>query len=422
MKSYPHDIQAEQAVLCAIINAPFCRAKVKAELSPDDFYREVHSDLFSVICSNTLDLTGIHAELQSQALLEKCGGKEYLMELATMGTGSAHWAHYVRIVEDLAVRRRIIEQCQVTAEKTHDTLTDISAILSEHKTVIRGLDTKECDYQPNKELVNRAYEIIGERHRTKDHRVGILTGYKNIDSRIHGMEPKTTFYLKGESGTGKSALALNIGENLVSENDGSIPYFTLESTALALTFRRFARHSRIALTRIRTGNIKSDAEWEDITRTCNELYNNGMILLEHSRFRWFENIQTFCESYAMSHKLLLVIIDFLQLMRTRVRQNSRHLELSYISDSLNYLAKDLNCPILILSQVNKDYQTKESRDIENNADNIWEIKRETKESELATIRATKGKDSGTWQTTLRFDRFIQRFCDCDEQYEAPLGD
>mgnify|MGYP000046910425 CR=1 FL=1 len=96
-----------------------------------------------------------------------------------------------------------------------------------------------------------------------------------------------------EKGTGKSALALNIGENIAMKYDGTVLYFTLESTDIALTLRRFARHARIALTRIRTGNIKSDGEWKGIAIAANELSDNNMIIIEKSRFKWFEELLIF---------------------------------------------------------------------------------------------------------------------------------
>lgn len=414
----PHNKEAEQALLSALLRNPACRAGAKEELSASDFATKSHQDLYKVITSDNLDLSGIHTELQRQGLLEKCGGKEYLMELATISSTTVHWPYYAKIIKDMAFRSRLIIQCLDTVEQAGKPSGDLGVLLAEHKEALRGFEPRKIDYATNRELVNQAYDIIGERHREEKHNVGIFTGYKNIDNYLHGMEPKTTFYLKGESGSGKSSLAMNIGENIVSAYQGSVLYFTLESTALALTFRRFARYTKIALTRIRTGNIRSEGEWENITKACNALYDNHMVLIEHSRFRWFEDIQAFCESFAINNKLLLVIIDFLQLMRSKTKHNSRHLELSYISDCLNFLAKDLDCPVLILSQVNKDYEAKESRDVENNADNVWEIKRETQDSELASLRATKGKDSGVWFTTLKFDRFIQRFYDCEEQYKA----
>jgi replicative DNA helicase len=260
--------------------------------------------------------------------------------------------------------------------------------------------------------------MIEEKSKT-NHTIGILTGFKNIDDNIHGLESKCTYYLKATSGTGKSSLALNIGENIAKAYKGYVLYFTLESTDIALTMRRISRHSKIALTRIKTGNIRSEGEWESLVRTAKELSDSNMLIIENSKYRWFESMRAFCESFALENETLLIIVDFLQLVRSRVKQNSRHLELSYISDCFNFLAKNIGCPVMILSQVNKDYQTKESRDIENNADNVWLLERKNNEDEYLKLIATKGKDIGPWKTWLKFDRFIQKFSDCEEQYETP---
>ena len=399
----PQNIQSEQVVICSMMFNPDIIPDVVDRLSPDDFYLESHQHIVQVIYKvRSRDLLTISTELQRLGLHEKTGGDAYLGKLSEITSVWAGWEYHAGIIEEMAERRRVINQCTGIAERCHNQREDLDEILSDAQHIIPHQEQKS-DYTPNLDLVNKAFKVIEERSKN-EHKVGLLTGFKEIDANISGLEPKCTYYIKAESGTGKSAFAINIAENVATGNDGTVLFFTLESTDLAITFRRMARRSGIALTRIRTGNLKNDGEWEDLTRVSDELADSNMVVIENSRFRHFENIQTFCHSFSQNKNLLLIVIDFLQLLRSKSKQPSRHLELSYISDMCNYLAKDLDCPIMVLSQVNAEYKTKESRDIENNADNVWELRRDNKESESAELNAVKGKDTGTWKCWLKFTR------------------
>ena len=236
---------------------------------------------------------------------------------------------------------------------------------------------------------------------------------------MHGLEVKQTYYLKGASRSGKSALALNICDQILEQypDEGVGLYFTLESDRLQLNLRRISSWTRIPLTRLQLGNFYDGSDVEKYDWALQRLPKMSLQILDRSVYQNFERIASYCENQVLNSHIAFVVIDFLQLCHLRGYQQSRHLELSKITNLINALAKDLNCPILVLSQLNKEQEAKESRDIENNASHVWLITREP-EQEVAEIRGEKGKNIGTWgPVQLRFNRYCQWFKDERENHE-----
>ena len=276
-------------------------------------------------------------------------------------------------------------------------------------------------------------EKIEERAKSGNRFVGVKTGFQNIDIYMNGLEPKTTNYLIARPSMGKTALALNISDFVALNYPGKVIFFSLESGDKALTRRRLSAHSGIFLSRLRTGDVRED-QWPDLIESANALSENNLIIIDRPRYKTIENLIALSESLAMESPLSLIVIDHIQRMRARKRFNNRHLELSFISEEISSLAKDLDIPILILCQLSRKVEDrakhnqqprlsdmKESGDLEQNADSVWGLYRKDKEDEYAHIEGLKGRDTGTWKTWLRFDRYIQKFYDCEEQYET-LGE
>ena len=430
----PHNVTVERVVLGSMFINPKCIPKVRKFLNPDDFYHEAHQSISKAIFELKLKATLITVAewLDHKGLLEKLGGRDYLASFVADVATSAGVEHHAEIVKSSSKRRKIISQCSVTTERAHGVFDDINEILSEHKAGIRGIENDQQDTIPsNKKLL---MEIMDDLEKGgDDHTVGVLTGLKNIDDNLNGLEPKTTYCLIAESGMAKSALALNIGDHIALNYPGKVLYFTLESTSVALTRRRLAKHSNVALTRLRNRNIRGEWEWENITKACNVLSEENLVIIDDTFYQTIENLSAFCESLAMDKKITLIIIDYIQLMSSTKRFNSRHLEISHISKQINFLAKDLNIPVLVISQLGKDVEKrnkkepmlsdiKESGDIRNDMSNIISLYTSTPEETqfFTKIRALKGKDTGRWTTWLYFDGNFQEFKDCEDQFNDPI--
>lgn len=426
----PKNLEAEQAVLGAMLLNPGVIPKVRKLLNSNDFYREAHQHiagaLFQLKGKSTF-LT-IEGNLKSKGFLDEAGGLDYLTALVQNISTSAGVEHHCQIVKNLSVRRQIISQCSVAIDRAHNMTIPISETLSEHKGAIRGMkEGQGKDYLENAEQIKSGFNDIKERFEKGDFFVGIKTGIANIDTYMQGLEPKTTTYLIARPHVGKSALALNISENVAQSNQGKVVFFTLESNVNALTRRRYAAHSKVFLTRLRTGNL-DDGHWRDLIESASHLSKSNMIIVDKPRYKKVENLVALTESLSMESPLSLVVIDHIQRMRSHKKFNNRHLELSYISEELSTLAHECNVPILVLSQLNRAvenrrdqrprlFDMKESGDLEQNADTVIGLYREDQESEFMEIDCLKGRDTGTWKTYLSFDRYSQKITDWKEPIE-----
>ena len=433
LKVPPHNLETEQAILGAMLINPKCIPKVSALLNSSDFYRESHMDIAAAcfVLKGEADVLTVSNHLAHKDLPKKCGGNDYILSLVENTVMSAGVESWCQIVKEQSSRRQVIDLCSQVTEASFQDYSDTGETLSNLKTGVREIENvNQVGIKTNNVLLR---EIMDDLEKEGDHTVGVLTGLKNIDDKLNGLEPKTTYYIIAESGMAKSALALNIADHVSLNYPGKVPYFTLESTSKALMRRRLAKHSQVALTRIRNRNLRHEGQWEDITKACNVLDNPNLIIIDDTHYQKIENLVAFCESFTMDKEISLIIVDYIQLIESQKSFTSRHLEISYVSKLLNFMAKNLNVPVIIVSQLGKDVEKrkrkepmlsdiKESGDIRNNADNIISIYSPTpEETQFYTkIKALKGKDTGRWVTWLHFDGNYQAFTDCEDQYEAPV--
>jgi len=413
-KPYPSDIQAEQAVLAACLINPQIIKEMQGVLSPDDMYREAHVYLLQAIyvLKDALTPITLSAELTKRGHLEAIGGDDYLFTLSEAISTSAGWRYHAEIVKALADRRKMMAFCSVALEKGFVASNEQEEILSELKTAIIDLQSgKEPDYVTPLQCVQEIHKQIERKTESGDHSLGLLTGFTDID-KFCNLEPRQTYYLKGKSKSGKSALALQVCDQILSRYPtGYGLYFTLESDRQALTFRRLSRVSQIALTRLLKGEMRGEWEWERLNTAENQLADSRLIVFDQSKFKNIEVISSVAQTFKLNHPILFVVIDFIQIMSARGKYQSKHDKYGSISETLNYLAKDLDCPIVTLSQVNTEGQAKESGDIENNAGHVWHLEREPEEKQ-GRLTGEKGKNIGTWGPIwLSFDRFTQTFSD-----------
>lgn len=410
----PHNIDSEIIVLGSMLLRPKTAIPVvKNNLLPSDFYKEANQYVCEACFSlrQDADMASVAQWLDSKQLLEKSGGQAYIVSLVEQVRVTVGLKWHIDTLKDLSRRRQVISLCNNTAETAYLMSENTEEVIATHKAGIRTIEGRQSDEtESNNSIISRRIDVYEARSRG-DHTTGVLTGFKSIDDHLKGLQPQCTYYLQAESQTGKSSLALHISDNVAdAEPDKKVLYFSLESSRDLLTDRRISRKSQIALTRLQTGNIRDEGEWERIIRQApNELASN-LIILDSSRYQTIETLQAFCESYILKNPIGLIIIDHIQLTSSIKRQQNRHLELSYVSKNLNFLAKDLNVPILILSQVNEEGKAKESRDIFNHADVLMHLERGP-EDPKAEIYGKKGRDTGTWKDEIWFDRFVMTWKD-----------
>lgn len=429
----PHDLQAERALLCGMMIRGEIIPQVQNVLQPCDFYREGHQHIARAMYeTRSGDIIVLDDWLKRNGLLEKAGGMAYLGSLVDFVSTSAGWRHHAEIVKKNSIRRKI----EILGLKIKDACCDFTIdegqILSDIKSRLRAIESDQAkDFEESKALIGKVFDGIQVRKDQGGGLVGISTGFKNLDESTGGLEPKTTTYLIARPSVGKTSLALNIAENIACSEGKKVLLFSLESSALALTRRRLSAKSEVFLSRIRSGDVE-ESQWRDLIEGADTLSKSGLLILDSPKFKYIEKLTAISESMAMENDLSLIVVDHVQLMKIRARTSSRHELLSCVSERLQDLAKDLNLPVMVLCQLNRQIENrpahrqapqlsdmKESGDLEQNADNVWGLWRQDKNSEYMQIEGLKGRDTGTFKTWLRFDRYIQKFHDCDDQYESP---
>ncbi len=428
----PHNLEREEALLGSMFLNGKIKPYVKQRLSWADLYREANQYIFSALLSTESDLVSVVEWLKEKGLLEKVGGPDYVAHIVDETSTSLGYQFHCERIKDLSKRRQIIAQCADTANQVWDLTYEVDETLSAHKNGIRDIQADHRpDYTPNNVLIDTVFKDIEARKKSGNQFVGVKTGFDNIDKHLFGLEPKTTTYLIARPSMGKTALALNVADNVAMNNPGKVLFFSLESGETALTRRRLASRSGVYLTRIRTGGV-DDSQWSHLIEAANTLADNSLIILNRPKFKTVENLCSMAETLAMENPISLIVVDHIQRMRSKQRFNNRHLELSYVSEELTSLVSELNAPGLILCQLSREVDKrrdkrprlsdmKESGDLEQNADNVIGLYREDKKAELAEIDGLKGRDVGTWKKWLSFDRFIQKFSDCADQDSSIAG-
>jgi replicative DNA helicase len=398
---------------------------VKKTLSPEDFFRPEHRYIAEGIYAVGGEPILVEEYLTRKNLLHKAGGRENLNTLWQTITTSAGIEHFARILKELSNRRKIIRIAQNAIDQAHVQDNDLNTVFSTLKSELRAIETEQPqNCHDSKSSILAAFKEIEVRSKSNFPFVGVKTGFENIDNQLHGLEPQTTIYTIARPSIGKTALGLNIAENVALAGQAKVLYFALESNHVALSRRRLACRSGIFLTRLRTGNIE-DSQWQDLIDAANVLTKSNLIIIDKPRYKAIENLAALSESLAEEHPLGLIIIDHIQRCRSTKRLQNRHLELSHVSEELSSIAKELNVPIIIMCQLSRAVEhrrnqkprladMKESGDLEANADVVLSLYRETMESEILEVECLKGRDTGTWRTTLRFNRYTQKIDDCDE--------
>lgn len=412
-------IASEQAVIGATALNYQLLKQVKDQIKPEWFGSARNKLLFQAI----LDL-GPDSDLAS--IIHECNldkdGQDYLFEiLDKMQYIGASINYHINTIKESFQRRTIKSICSSAASKSEHNNYEISEICKSIEAEINNVISCSIEaMEDNKQFYNRLHDMVYEGMDTH----GIDIGFNGCK-----IMPRTTFVIAAESGVGKSAFALNIADNIDKLVEGNGLYFTLESYKEALGLRRICMNSGIPLSSLRHGHIH-DKNKNNLQLAIYNLKESRLAIIDDNKYRYIEDLEAFCESYAMKNPLKYIIVDFIQQMYSHKRTQSRHLELSYISDRLNCLAKSLNIPVIYLSQLRKDIdgrptldQLKESGDIRNNADNICFLWSPDQHDSNVTYQyhveafMAKCKDSERWSQWYNFNGSLMSYTPDNEYIE-----
>lgn len=440
VKSIPANIEAERAVLGALLIDPDAIIKVASYLRAEDFYRERHAWIYEAIFSlnerrEPLDTVTLIDELERRSQLEEIGGPAYIVDLINSTPTAIYVDHYARIVERTATLRRLISAAGRIAELAYEEEQDVDGVMDRAEQIIFGVSESRIhrDLTPIRLVMGNVIEQIDELARNPDRLMGVPTGFTMLDRMLGGLQKSDLVILAARPGMGKSSLALSIAQNAAKRYDARVAVFSLEMSSEQLVQRLLSMETSIDSHRLRLGAVEED-EWPILLEAANSL-SNTKIFIDDTPGASITDVRTKCRRLYAEHGLDMIIIDYMQLMTGpgggRGNDN-RQQEISFISRSLKALARELNVPLIALSQLSRAVESRadkkpmlsdlrESGSIEQDADLVLFIYREdyyiedSDKQNIADILVAKHRHGSTGTVSLYFRKELTQFRDLEIQ-------
>ncbi|MFH1479923.1 MAG: replicative DNA helicase [Pseudomonadota bacterium] len=432
LKVPPHNLEAEQAILAGVLINNDAVNQIMDILTPQDFYRESHIDLFEGMIhlynnNEPIDLITLSQYLRNKNILDKVGGNEYLASLVDAISTSAGIHYHAEIVRDLSVRRKLIRECSLISESCFQGWQETDELLDMAEQSIFDIAEEKVGegFSSMEEVIKKSFRKLESVAEHDGFVTGIPTGFTDFDKYTAGLQPSDLIIIAGRPSMGKTALALNMGYHAAEKTKKAVAVFSLEMSKLQLGMRLLGFNAGINATKLRTGYL-SDGDWNRLTESANHLSELPIFIDDTSGLSVLE-MKAKCRRLVKKWELGLVIIDYLQLIQGRRSAESRQLEISEVSRYLKALAKDLNVPVLAVSQLNRKVEDRpnkrpqlsdlrESGAIEQDADVIAFIYRDevyhptTEENQnMAEIILAKQRNGPTGFFRLTFEREYTRF-------------
>ncbi|WP_071461048.1 replicative DNA helicase [Bacillus massilinigeriensis] len=436
----PQNIEAEQAVLGAIFLEPSALTVASEVLIPEDFYRAAHQKIFDVMLvlndrGKAVDLITVTEELAAAKLLEDTGGVSYLSELAASVPTAANIEYYARIVEEKSLLRRLIRTATSIAQDGYSREDEVEALLGEaEKNILAVAQRKNAGAFHNiKDVLVRAYDNIELLHNRVGDITGIATGFFELDRMTAGFQRNDLIIVAARPSVGKTAFALNIAQNVATKTGENVAIFSLEMGAEQLVMRMLCAEGNINAQNLRTGSL-TDEDWGKLTMAMGSLSNAGIYIDDTPGVRISE-IRSKCRRLKQEHGLGMILIDYLQLIQGNGRSGeNRQQEVSEISRSLKSLARELEVPVIALSQLSRGVEQRqdkrpmmsdirESGSIEQDADIVAFLYRDDyydKESEnknIIEIIIAKQRNGPVGTVQLAFVKEYNKFVNLEKRFD-----
>ncbi|HXN40847.1 MAG TPA: replicative DNA helicase, partial [Myxococcaceae bacterium] len=387
------DLAAERAVLGAVLADNSVIADVVEIVQPDDFASTAHTQIFAAMIGldatqRTVDHLTLSEELKTRGQLAAVGGPPYLMGLDQVVPIASNAAQYARIVKDQAIRRRLAAVGREIQDLASQEAGSLEALLdeAERKVFLLAERKREGELKPVRELMEHTLELLDNLTRSSSGITGLPTGYIDLDRQLTGFHAGELLVLAARPGIGKTSLALNIATHVALKEQRAVGVFSLEMPADQLLMRLLAATARVDMKRLRGGRLTTQDQ-EKFQKVAGDLFNAPLYIDDSGTLSPFDLRAKARRLKQRDARLGLLVVDYLQLMHLKGRVESRQLEVSEISRSLKALAKELDVPILALSQLNRKIEERkggrpllsdlrESGAIEQDADVVMFIHRD----------------------------------------------
>jgi replicative DNA helicase len=354
----PQHIEAEESLLSAILIDNTALLDIVELLSPEDFYRPAHQKIYAAMAElfdrgEPADSITVANSLKEKGHLEAVGGAAYLAKLLDDVPMAVNAQYYARIVHEKAVLRRLIEKANAITKRCFQDQGGIDEILDFAESSIFAVTEKKARqaFHPLSKVIDANIDFLEEKQKNKSLVTGVPTGFTLLDNLTAGMQNSDLLIIAARPSMGKTALALNIARNAAVDGGVPVAIFSLEMSKEQLSLRMLCAEARIDSSRVRSGFFSME-DWERLTEAAGVL-SAAPIFIDDSPSLSAMEVRAKARRLKMDKNLGLIVVDYLQLMQGRPGAERRDLEISDISRSLKALAKELNLPVLALSQLNR---------------------------------------------------------------------
>ena len=356
----PHSVEAEQSVVGAMLMDKDAILTASELISGQDFYQSAYGVIFDSMVElfnegRPVDLVTLQDRLKEKDVPPEISSLEFVRDLVTAVPTSANVKYYAEIVADKSMMRRLIKLNDERSNICYAGNEPLSAILEKtEKSVFELLQKRNLgEYTPIRQVVLNALDRIERAAKNKGNVTGVPTGFNDLDYKLSGLQPSDLVLVAARPSMGKTAFVLNIAQYVAFKKEKGVAIFSLEMSKEQLVNRLFSLESQVDSQAIRTGNLK-DSDWEKLIEGAGIIGKSNLIIDDTPGISVSE-LRSKCRKYKLEHDIQLVIIDYLQLMTGSVGRHSesRQQEISEISRSLKALARELNVPVVALSQLSR---------------------------------------------------------------------
>ncbi|MBN2004338.1 MAG: replicative DNA helicase [Anaerolineae bacterium] len=431
-KTVPHNLEAEEAVLGALLIDPEGIFRVLPFLHAEDFYLQKHRWIYESVIRiherrDPIDFLTITSDLEQQEQLEAVGGAAYISQLINAVPSAINIESYGRFVENTALRRRLLDSVSDIARLAYDESLPIDQVVDKAEQSLFGVSQKRAtrDLLPVQEVASAYYERVNYLYEHRGEPMGVPTGFRDLDRILGGFQRSDLLILAARPGVGKTALMLTFALK-AAEKRHTIAFFSLEMSAEQLVQRMVAAVSQIDAQRLRLGQLKEE-EWPRFTDAIAHI-SELPIYIDDTPSISVLQLRTKCRRLASERGLGMVLVDYLQLMNSDMHSDNRVQEVSYISRSLKGLARELDVPMMTASQLSRAVEQRtdkrpvlsdlrESGSLEQDADIVFFIYRDelynenTEQPNIADIMIAKHRSGPTGTVQLFFNKRLTQFLD-----------
>lgn len=437
----PNDVEAEQAVIGSMLTDKEAVSAAIEVLKPEDFYREDNRTIFEAILnlysrSEPIDIITLKSELSSMGKFEAVGGLEYIAELPDKVPTTANVEQYIKIVEEKSVLRNLIKTANEIITLGYDQTQEVDSIIDgAEKKIFEVMQKKnQKGYTPIKDILVETFTELEQLYNQKQRITGIPTGFSDLDFRTSGLHNSDLILVAARPAMGKSAFALNIATNAAVRAKVPVAIFSLEMSKEQMTSRILCSEAMVDSNKVRTGKI-DDEEWGKLAAASGEL-SEANIYIDDTPGISIMEIRAKCRKMKIEKNIGLVVIDYLQLVQgSGKRGSSREQEIAEISRSLKILAKEINVPVIALSQLSRapeqrpDHRPmlsdlRESGSIEQDADIVMFLYRDdyynedSEKKNIAEVILAKHRAGSTGTVELLWLGNYTKFANIDKYREG----